>query len=199
MVNIKTVFEEDLDRKEDLDICEKNKKFEVLNIINTCAYPDCSKLAFRYRISMTEQEMAIQLLWTFLRGEKQGDKFIPYLLPGCAKSLEDISEASTKLAEIQKDYEAFKEIVGESRSVRNIAEELRRAKLKISNAEHDSLVIWKHALMENVGMSPIEAEKLEVVQTSFRKRDKIKAEYEPLVAELQDKLTKANAVLGKYK
>ena len=47
-------------------------------------------------------------------------------------------------------------------------------------------------------MSPIDAEKLEVVRAAMRKKDKIKAEFEPIVAELQDKLKKANAILEKY-
>lgn len=47
-------------------------------------------------------------------------------------------------------------------------------------------------------MSPNDAEKLEPVQVAMRKRDKIKAESEPLVADFQDKLTKANAILERY-
>ena len=83
--------------------------------------------------------------------------------------------------------------------MRGIAEELRRTKLKISIVEHDARIVWEHALKENRDLSPIDAEKLEVVQAAIRKRDKIKAEYESIVTELQDKLKKANAILERYK
>ena len=37
-----------------------------------------------------------------------------------------------------------------------------------------------------------------VVQLANRKREKIKEELEPIVAELQDRRSKANAILEKY-
>lgn len=156
-----------------------------------------SKMAFAYRKAVEDIESESKDIWKYVRAKHLDGQLVPYFLPEAETQLSALESAEKRIAEIQSDIKKFIKLMnGDSRQ--GLAEELRRAKLKITNAEHDARIAWEHALRDNRDMSPVEAENLAVVQAATRRRDKIKAEYEPLVAELQDKLTKANAILGKY-
>lgn len=157
-----------------------------------------SKMAFAYRKTVEDIESRSKDMWRFIRAKRVDGQLIPYFLPEAEAPLSALESAEKRLAEVQSDIKKFLKLM-DGDSIRGISEQLHRSKLKVSNAEHDSRIVWEHALRDNRDLSPIDAEKLEIVQTSFRKRDKIKGEYEPLVAELQDKLKKANVILERYK
>lgn len=157
-----------------------------------------SKMAFAYRKTVEDIESGSKDIWRYIRAKRVDGQLIPYFLPEAEAPLSALESAEKRRAEVQSDIKKFVKLM-DGDSMRGIVEQLHRSKLKVSNAEHDSRIVWEHALRENRDLSPIDAEKLEVVQAAIRKRDKIKAEYEPIVTELQDKLKRANVILERYK
>lgn len=192
-------FEEgNINKEEDMNNETTNIKNEVLKIINLSAYPDVGKLAFRYRLSLTQQETAIELLWTFLRAEKQGDKYVPFLLPECAKSLEDISEASAKLAQVKEDYAELKRLFGEYHSIRELSEVKRRHQVKLENVDYASRVVLEKALINNRDLSAQEVENLEAVRKQELKAKLIHEESDGVISDIQGRLNQIQKILGKY-
>ena len=112
--------------------------------------------------------------------------------------LPQIDDAERRVAEIESDIENFMDIVG-GFSRHNIAHRLNRAKLDIANAKRKARNIKKKAIQENPGLSPNNVEKLDVVQAAFKKRDAIIAEFKPIIAELKEKLMRAEEILVKYR
>ena len=156
-----------------------------------------SKMAYAYRKAKEEIESTSKDIWRFIRAKHVDGQLVPYFLLEAESPLLAIDSAEKRLEGIKTDIRKFIKLMnGDSRL--GLAEELRRAKWKISAAEFDHRTVWNQALIGNAGMSPIEAEKLEVVQIAAKKKELIKAKYEPIVTELQDKLTKANIILTKY-
>ncbi len=108
-----------------------------------------------------------------------------------------IDEAERRLAEIELDIERFMDIVG-GYSRHDIAYRLNRCKLNLANAKRKAHNILKRAIHDNPGLSPDNAEKLDIVQAAFAERDAIIAELKPVVAELKKKLMSAEEILVKY-
>jgi hypothetical protein len=108
-----------------------------------------------------------------------------------------IEVAKKKVAEIQIDVEEFMDIVG-GYSRHDVAEKLNRCKLDIDRAKRAARNILKRAKLENPGLSPDNVEKLEVVRTAYKERDRIIAELKPIVADLKEKINRAEKILVKY-
>lgn len=176
----------------------KNIENITLKNINLIAFPDVGKLAFRYRIALTEQEAGIKLLWTFLRGERQGDKFIPYLLPECAESLEAISSTSAKLSEIMEDFEAFKKVMGEFHTIHEMNECKRRHIIKLENADYAARVDLEKALVNNRNLSAQEVENLDAVKKQNMKAKRLHEESDEVIKTLQHRIQTAQKILEKY-
>lgn len=120
----------------------------------------------------------------------------------CARSdfenpLPQIEDVERRVAEIEADIENFMDVVG-SYSRHEIAHRLNRAMLDIANAKRKARNIRKKAIQENPGLNPNNVEKLDVVQAAFAKRDAIIAEFKPVIAELKEKLMRAEEILVKY-
>ena len=108
-----------------------------------------------------------------------------------------IDEAQKKVDEIQTDVRNFMEIVG-GYSRHNVAERLNRSKLDIEKAKRKARNILKKAKLENLGLSTDNIEKLDVVQTAYKERDRIIAGLKPIIAESKKKLNRAEKILAKY-
>jgi hypothetical protein len=90
-----------------------------------------------------------------------------------------IDEAQKRVAEIQTDVENFMNIVG-SYSRHDVTEKLNRSKLDIEKAKRKARNILKKAKLENPGLSTDNIEKLDVVQTAYKERDRIMAGLKPI-------------------
>ncbi len=107
-----------------------------------------------------------------------------------------VESAQKKLA-IQSDIEKFMEIVG-GYSRWNIAEKLHRCQLDIEKAKHQSRNVLKKTIRDHPDISPDNAEKMEIVQEAFAKRDTIIMRLKPTVIKLAKKLNEAEEILKKY-
>jgi hypothetical protein len=108
-----------------------------------------------------------------------------------------IDEAQKRVAEIQTDVENFMNIVG-GYSRHDVAERLNRSKLDIEKAKRKARNILKKATLGNPDLSPNNVEKLDVVQTAYKERDRIIAGLKPIIAESKKKLNRAEKILEKY-
>jgi hypothetical protein len=157
-----------------------------------------SKMARAYRNTLEELKSASRDLWKTMRADRADGVLLPYMLPEYETPALQIEEAQNRLAEIQSDIENFMEIVG-SHSRHNIETKLHRCKLDIAKAKSQARKTLKRAIQENPGLSPDNVDKLDVVQAAFMERDRIIVELKPLMAELENKLEKANQILEKYR
>jgi hypothetical protein len=108
-----------------------------------------------------------------------------------------IEEAQKRAAEIQNDVKNFIDIVG-GYSRHDVAEKLIRCKLDIARAKRKARNVLKRAKQENQDLSPDNVEKLEVVQAAYMERDRIIAGLKPIIADLKEKLNRAEKILKKY-
>ena len=116
---------------------------------------------------------------------------------GSGDSLPRIEDAQKRLAEIESDISNFIDIVG-GYSRHDIAKKLNRCKLDIDRAKRKARNILKKAKLENPDLSLDNVEKLEVVQTAYKERDRIIAGLKPIAAELNEKVKRAVKILEKY-
>jgi hypothetical protein len=108
-----------------------------------------------------------------------------------------IDTAQKRVAEIQTDIENFIDIVG-GYSRHDVAERLNRSKLDIEKAKRKARNIVKRSILDSPDLSNDNVEKLEVVQTAYKERDRIIAGLKPIIAESKKKLTRAEKILEKY-
>jgi hypothetical protein len=106
-------------------------------------------------------------------------------------------DAEKRVAEIRCDIENFMTIVG-SYSRKDVNEKMYRCKLDIENAKRKARNVIKKAIRENPGLSLDEVERLEIVQSSFSRRDRLIKKLMPTIADSKRKLQIAWEILIKY-
>lgn len=156
-----------------------------------------SKMASAYRKAIEDLESAANDLGKTVRTEQVDDQSVQYFLPEYENPLLAMDDAERRLAEISSDIENFMDIVG-SHSRRDMAEMLHRCRLDIEKAKRQARNILKKAILDNPSISRDNVEKLGIVQAVFAKRDNIIAELKPIVADLTEKLRRAEKILEKY-
>ena len=112
-------------------------------------------------------------------------------------AFEKFEAAEIRLAEIINDIENFVKIAG-SCSRFDVAQELHRYKLDISNAKRKARNIRKKAALEHPTLCPKEIDELYVVQAAYAKRDDKIKELTPKIVFLECRLYKCEQILKKY-
>mgnify|MGYP001193217339 CR=1 FL=1 len=112
-------------------------------------------------------------------------------------AFEKLKAAEIRLAEIKKDIENFFEIA-ESYSRFDVARELHRYELDISNAKRAARNTRKKASLEHPTLCPNEIDELYVVRAAYAKRDAKIKELKPKIAFLKCRLYKCEQILKKY-
>jgi hypothetical protein len=102
-----------------------------------------------------------------------------------------------RLAEIRFDIENFMNILG-SYSRKDVADRLHRCKLDIANAKRKARIVRKKTIQENPGLSLDEVDRLEIVQASFTRRDRLIKRSMPIIADSKRRLQIAWEILIKY-
>jgi len=106
-------------------------------------------------------------------------------------------DAEKRVAEIRWDIEIFMDILG-SYSRKDVADRLHRCKLDIANAKRKARIVRKKAIQENPGLSLDEVDRLEIVQASFSRRDRLIKRSMPIIADSKRRLQIAWEILIKY-
>ena len=115
----------------------------------------------------------------------------------CLDAYEKLEAAEIRLEEIKNDIESFFEIAG-SYSRFDVARELHRYELDISNAKRAARNTRKKAALDHPTLCPNEIDELYVVRAAYTKRDAKIKELNPKIAVLQCRLYKCEQILKKY-
>lgn len=157
------------------------------------------RLAEAYRKAVAAFEIQQAALLKCLRVEKTGSKLVPIFTNEAGELAGNHYDAERRVIEVKSDIEAFLDIIGNDVSLDGLSSKLVRTRRTISEVTFEANAVRERSVRTNPAMSPNEAESLEVVQTAFDKRDRLKAELEPIAADLQSRVTKAKTILEKYR
>ena len=153
-------------------------------------------LADEYNDASASFEAEQQILLKSLRVDKAD--FKPVFSSDIEEIASRLNAAEARLNGITGDIEHFLRLTGGENSSSGLIEQLTRARRTIANVKIEANAIRERTVRQNLNLMPIEAEQLEVVQPAFDRRDRILAELEPVVMNLQGRLTEIKAILGKY-
>lgn len=160
------------------------------------------RLAQAYRDAQSAFEAKQAGLLKCLRAEKSGGRLVPVFAPEAEGLASSLQEAESRVEEIRKDILKFLELNGGEASLTGLAvglaDKLARARRDLQYVVIKANAVREKAVRENSGMTPLEAEQLEIVQQAFDKRDRVQADLQPVIADLEGKLAVANAILQKY-
>jgi cell fate (sporulation/competence/biofilm development) regulator YmcA (YheA/YmcA/DUF963 family) len=160
------------------------------------------RLAQAYRDAQSAFESKQAGLLKCLRAEKTSKGLVPVFSPEAENIATALQEAENRVAEVQADIEKFLELTGGEASLTSLgiglADKFARARRTLDNVVKETNAIRERAVRTNPGMTPLEAEQLEVVQQAFDKRDRIQAELGPVIADFEGKLAEVNKIMKKY-
>jgi hypothetical protein len=159
---------------------------------------DSGPIAQAWRDAAGEIETKTQVLWRYLKPERFEGKYIGAFSSEAEPIIKGIQEAEARLADVETDSKTLVELMGEYKTIRELAQALHREQMKISNSEHDCQIIFRRELLANHNMSPEEVKALDSVRNQSLLRDKIVLEAEPILKDLQDRMHKAKIILSKY-
>jgi hypothetical protein len=132
-----------------------------------------------------------------LKVKKSGKDLIAIFSDDANVLIEEYEQADKRVSEIKRDIEEFLRLTGGELSINILADRLHRVRRQINSTEFAARSGLQRTIKKSAS-SVAEAEQSEAVQAAYDKRDRIKAEKEPVVAELEDKLIKINQILKKY-
>jgi hypothetical protein len=157
-----------------------------------------SKLARNYKRAVSVIESLPGKLVKCLRVEKTSKGFIPVFNSEAERLYDEIQMAESRVAEVKADIKRFLALTDGEASLERLSEKLTRARRMISDVEFEASIALERAIRQNRSLTPREAEHLGVVQTAFDKRDRVKAEFDPVIMNTKDRLSKAKEILEKY-
>ncbi len=166
--------------------------------IDFSKYPDCGALAIQWRATRQAIDDQEKCLWRYVRGEKQGDKFVPVFTDGAEEPLNALQDAEKRLGDIEADIKEYASILGDYRSMREMNDRIARCRRMVENSGLDAVNVYKTALSEHRDLSPQEVEALEIVRSKYLARDRTVAEQTPIIEDIQRRMSRAREILAKY-
>ncbi len=157
-----------------------------------------SKLAEAYKHALADFESEQSRLLKCLRVEKTSKGIIPVFSSEAESLALSLKEAESRVTLVRSDIEAFLQVTGSEPSLLGLADKLARSRRTLSNVTLEASNVRAHAIRQNPKMSALEVESLEPVQAALDKKDRAQAELEPLITDLETRLSKARAILEKY-
>lgn len=155
-------------------------------------------LAEAYRQALGDFESRQSDLLKCLRAEKTGKGLMPVFSPEAENLMPGFQEAESRMAAIKDDIEKFLALTEGEASLAGLVDRLNRHRRTLQNVELEARNIRERAVRRSPEMTPLEAESQEVVQAAFDKRDRVQAELQPAITELEGRLSAAKAILERY-
>jgi len=165
-------------------------------MLDVSKFADAGILCIEFRNISQEIEDKTKNLYRFVRAEKVNDKWIPYFLPECEQILIDISNAEKRLEEIEKDSIEFSNLMGEFKSIRELASAAHHENMKIQGAEKACRKILEKELVANHNKNPEEVLQMDTVRDQYLARDRVIVESK--FDEFKSKMAACNRILEKY-
>lgn len=155
-----------------------------------------SKLAQAHESATADFEIQHDELLKSIRPQKTSKGLIAVFAPSAEEIAPRLEEAEKHLKEVEADIVAFLKLT-DCEGLNRLVENLSRTRRAIDNSALETKNVMQRA-MAHSGLSALEAERLEVVQASLDKRDRIKAELKPKLDDLQSRVSKAKEILERY-
>lgn len=133
-----------------------------------------------------------------LRAEKTSKGLIPVFSREAENLMPRLQEAEGRMTAIRADIEKFLALTEGEASLVVLVDRLSRHRRTLQNVELEARNIRERAVRGNPKMTPLEAESLEVVQIAFDKRDRVQAELQPIIKDLEARLSEAREILERY-
>ena len=160
-------------------------------------FPDCGKLAIAYRDCISAIETNQVVLWKYIRGEKcDNGIYRPIFLSGAEAILQALERDELRLQEIEADAKEFTSLMGEFKSIRELAQGAHHENMKIQGAEKACRKILEKEMSSNYNQDPAEVLQMQSVRDQYLARDKVVAESK--LEEYRSKMASCNRILEKY-
>ena len=156
------------------------------------------KLAEAYNQALHDFDSRQTGLLRYIRPHKTSSKLIPVFSEGSEHLIAGFEESEKHLAEVRAGVESYLALTDGQPSMSGLNEKLFRARRAITEASLDARRTLEQALRETNSSSLDEIEGLPEVQTAMDKRDQTQRQLGPIVEDLQDRISKIKAILGKY-
>jgi len=156
------------------------------------------KIAEAYSHALLDFDNRQMALLRHLRPQKANGKLIPVFAEGSDQLASGFEEAEKHMKEVRGDIETYLKLTEGLPSMNLLADKLHRAKLAITGTSFDARRALERALRDTKSSSMEEIEDLPVVQAAMDKRDQTQRQFGPVVEDLQDRISRAKAILEKY-
>ncbi len=156
------------------------------------------KIAEAYNRSLLDFDNKQTGLLRCLRPQKTNGKLIPVFVEGSELLIAGFNEAEKHLDEVQADIKAYLALTDGQPSMNGLTDKLFRAKRAIAETALDARRALERALRDTKSSSMEEIEDSPIVQAAMDKKDQAQRQFGPVVEELQDRISRAKAILEKY-
>ena len=145
-----------------------------------------SKMVEAYMRAKSELENKQSNLVRCIRSKKTSSGLVAVFPSGSEDIVTEVEDAEKALADIREDIKAC------------LTDRLFRARRAIAEASLEARCTLERALRETNSSSMEEIEGLPEVQASMDKRDQAQRQLGPVVEDLESRISKIRAILGKY-
>ncbi len=156
------------------------------------------KIAEAYNRALLDFDNKQMGLLRHLRPQKANGKLIPVFVEGSEQLISGFEEAEKHLKVVQADIETYLRLMEGQSSMNLLLDKLIRAKRAISETSFDARRALERALRDTKSSSMEEIEDLPAVQAAMDKKDQAQRQFGPVVEDLQDRISRAKAILEKY-
>jgi|GEM_PF-2174837 hypothetical protein len=157
-----------------------------------------SKMVEAYMRAKSELENKQSNLVRCIRSKKTSSGLVAVFPSGSEDIVTEVEDAEKALADIREDIKAYLTLTEGQPSISSLTDRLFRARRAIAEASLEARCTLERALRETNSSSMEEIEGLPEVQASMDKRDQAQRQLGPVVEDLESRISKIRAILGKY-
>jgi hypothetical protein len=138
-------------------------------------------------------------LMRYIRARKDGKEFLPVFEQGIESIMPELEHAEMQLQEMRKRIENYLECLGEFGSMAAMIEKLAHMRRSLDNIERDAKNITEAAIRTS-GLPPerVATESQDVVDV-LNKRDRMRLELEPAIADVQRRINRIKELINHAK
>ena len=133
-----------------------------------------------------------------IRSKKTSSGLVAVFPSGSEDIVTEVEDAEKALADIRENIKVYLTLTEGQPSISSLTDRLFRARRAIAEASLDARRALERALRETNSSSMEEIEGLPEVQASMDKRDQAQRQLGPVVEDLESRISKVKAILGKY-
>ena len=167
--------------------------------LESATKPPDYDLAQSYRDAEKQFDIQQTRLMRYIRIREDGKEFLPVFEQGIESIMPELEHAEMQLQETRKRIENYLECLGEFSSLAAMTEKLAHMRRSLANVERDAKNITEAAIRTS-GLPPerVAIESQEVVEI-LNKRDRMRLELEPAIADIQRRINRIKELINHAK